>query len=55
MIDWVNGKPNARYWVLKLIKDNFQPGDTLVETTGDTSAGVTAQAFDTRLDASCYS
>ena len=26
MIDWKNGKPNARYWVLKLIKDNFHPG-----------------------------
>jgi len=47
MIDWVNGKPNARYWVLKLIKDNFHPGDKIVETTGDASAGVTAQAFDT--------
>jgi Glycosyl hydrolases family 39 len=47
MIDWVNGKPNARYWVLKLIKDNFHPGDKILETTGDTSAGVTAQAFDT--------
>lgn len=47
MIDWVNGKPNARYWVLKLIKDNFHPGDKIVETTGDPSGGVTAQAFDT--------
>ena len=47
MIDWVNGKPNARYWVLKLIKDNFHPGDKIVDTTGDPSAGVTAQAFDT--------
>ncbi|MES2221428.1 MAG: glycosyl hydrolase family 39 [Acidobacteriota bacterium] len=47
MIDWVNGKPNARYWVLKLIQDNFHAGDKLLETTGDTSAGVTAQAFDT--------
>jgi hypothetical protein len=32
MIDWTNGKPNARYWVLKLIKDNFAPGDILVKT-----------------------
>jgi hypothetical protein len=32
MIDWTNGKPNARYWVLKLIKDNFGPGDALVST-----------------------
>jgi hypothetical protein len=31
MIDYTNGKPNARYWVLKLIKDNFHPGDKLVE------------------------
>jgi hypothetical protein len=30
MIDYNNGKPNARYWVLKLIKDNFHPGDNLV-------------------------
>ncbi len=47
MIDWVNGKPNARYWVLKLIKDNFHPGDKIVETTGDPSEGVTVQAFQT--------
>lgn len=46
MIDWVNGNPNARYWVLKLIKDNFHPGDKIVKTTGDDSEGVTAQAFD---------
>jgi hypothetical protein len=30
MIDYNNGKPNARYWVLKLIKDNFHPGDKFV-------------------------
>jgi hypothetical protein len=30
MIDYNNGKPNARYWALKLIKDNFRPGDKLV-------------------------
>ena len=30
MIDYNNSKPNARYWVLKLIKDNFHPGDKLV-------------------------
>ena len=32
MVDWTNGKPNPRYWVLRLLKDNFGPGDTLVET-----------------------
>src|SRR5580692_6340400 len=38
------GKPNARYWVLKLIHDNLGPGDALVNTdvAGD---GVVAQAF----------
>lgn len=30
MLDWSTGKPNARYWVLKLLRENFGPGDTLV-------------------------
>ncbi len=48
MIDWTNGKPNARYWVLKLIKDNFHPGDKLVETKfGHNTSDITAQAFAT--------
>jgi hypothetical protein len=33
MIDWKNGNPNARYWVLKLLKDNFSAGDKLVQTS----------------------
>jgi hypothetical protein len=47
MMDWQNNKPNARYWVLKLIKDNFHAGDTLVETKldGNNSGDVEAQAF----------
>jgi len=32
MVDWNTGKPNARYWVLKLLRDNFGPGDKLVDT-----------------------
>lgn len=32
MVDWTTGRPNARYWVLKLIRDRFSPGDKLVET-----------------------
>lgn len=32
MVDWETGQPNARYWVLKLIRDHFGPGDKLVET-----------------------
>jgi hypothetical protein len=31
MVDWNNGKPNARLWVLKLLHDNFGPGDKIVE------------------------
>ncbi|HEV2482950.1 MAG TPA: glycosyl hydrolase family 39 [Puia sp.] len=32
MIDWTTGAPNARYWVLKLLKDNFGPGDKFVNS-----------------------
>jgi hypothetical protein len=34
MMDWTNGKPNARYWGLKLIRDNFGPGDKIVSAVG---------------------
>jgi hypothetical protein len=44
MIDWKSGKPNARYWVLKLLHDNFGPGDKLVSTSTNV-AGIHAQAF----------
>ncbi len=33
MMDWTTNQPNARFWVLKLIKDSFHPGDKLVEST----------------------
>jgi hypothetical protein len=32
LVDWVSGQPNARYWVLKLLHDNFGPGDKIVDT-----------------------
>jgi len=32
MINYTNSKPNARFWVLKLMKDNIHAGDKLVET-----------------------
>ena len=32
MMDYNNGKPNARYWVLKMIVDNFHPGDGMEVT-----------------------
>ncbi|HEV2493253.1 MAG TPA: glycosyl hydrolase family 39 [Terriglobia bacterium] len=47
MVDWNTGQPNARYWVLKLLHDNFGPGDKLVETRLDTPY-IYAQAFVTR-------
>jgi hypothetical protein len=37
MVDWNNGKPNARYWVLKLLKDNFSAGDKLIKTKASES------------------
>jgi hypothetical protein len=44
ILDWDTGQPNARYRVLKLITDNFHPGDKLVDT--QTSGGeVLTQAF----------
>jgi hypothetical protein len=48
MIDYNNGKPNARYWVLKLIKDTFHPGDKLValkDGTGPGPSDVLIQGF----------
>lgn len=44
MVDWKTGRPNARFWVLKLIHDHFAPGDKLVPTRGSTGE-VLAQAF----------
>ena len=44
MVNWENGKPNARYWVLKLLRDNFRPGDKLVKTDVGVP-GVEAQGF----------
>ena len=44
MMNWQTNKPNARFWVLKLIKDNFHPGDKLVETAIG-SGDLAAQAY----------
>ena len=51
MADWADGRPNARYWVLKLLHDHFGPGDTLTATEialPGNQAYVHAQAFVTR-------
>jgi hypothetical protein len=45
MMNYNTGKPNARYWVLKMIKDNFRPGDKLVETGGKQPDDITIQGF----------
>ena len=31
MVDWNDGRPNARVWVLRLLRENFGPGDRIVE------------------------
>jgi hypothetical protein len=33
MVDWNTGEPNARYRVLKLLRDNLGPGDKLAEAS----------------------
>jgi hypothetical protein len=51
MIDWKNGKPNARYWVVKLLRDRIAPGDAACDTevTGASpdhfGPGVAAQGY----------
>jgi len=47
MIDHTNSKPNARYWVLKLLLDNFHPGDKLMSTSG-TGPDIAAQGYETQ-------
>ncbi len=37
MVNWETGKPNARFWVLRLLKDNFGPGDKVVDSSFDTT------------------
>lgn len=46
MMDWKTAKPNARYWVLRLIHDHCHPGDKLVATTAG-NGDFAAQAFTT--------
>ncbi|WP_207512964.1 glycosyl hydrolase family 39 [Longitalea luteola] len=49
MMNWENGNPNARYWVLRLLKENFGAGDLLVNTTCKGKGGyVAAQGIKTK-------
>jgi hypothetical protein len=47
MVNYINNKPNARFWVLKLIKDQIKAGSKLVSTTIDQNKGddLLAQGF----------
>lgn len=44
MLDWETGKPNARYWVLKMLIENFPPPVKMVETELKNPA-IYAQSF----------
>jgi len=33
MIDWESVRQNGSYWVLKLLVDNFRPGNTLIQAS----------------------
>jgi hypothetical protein len=44
MVNWTNGNPNARYWVLKLLIDHIHAGDKLVKTDANLP-NVDVQAF----------
>jgi hypothetical protein len=46
MINYNTSEPNARFWTLKLLLDNFGPGDKLLATDVP-DAFITAQAFST--------
>ncbi|MES2394204.1 MAG: glycosyl hydrolase family 39 [Acidobacteriota bacterium] len=46
MMNYNTSEPNARFWVLKLLKDNFGPGDVLA-TTSNPEKTLEVQAFTT--------
>jgi len=48
MVDWNTGKPNPRFWALKLLRDNFGPGDKVVEAKITDSTYVYALGVITR-------
>jgi len=49
LLDWNTGEPNARYWVVKLLRDNFGPGDRIikpwVQTDWTTDPGLADQIY----------
>lgn len=47
MMNYNTASPNVRYWVLKMLKDNFGPGDKLAETKNSNGA-LLVQGFVTK-------
>ena len=47
MMNYNTAEPNARFWVLKLMKDNLGPGDKLAATSGGDKS-LSIQAFETK-------
>lgn len=43
MVNWNTGQPNARFWTLKLLRDNLGPGDNLIPT--EAGGNLYAQGF----------
>jgi len=43
MINWETGRANAHYWTLKLVNDNFGPGDKLLATSSSSSSPPTTK------------
>lgn len=44
MHNWDTGQPNTRFWVMKLIHDNFRPGDKIVNAE-NSSGSVMTQGY----------
>lgn len=48
LVDWNLNKPNARAWTLKLLNENFGPGDKLVDSGRKDDQELFVQGFITR-------
>lgn len=42
LVDWDTGRPNVRYWAMKLLRDSFRPGDKVVAATSNDEGGPVA-------------
>ncbi len=46
IVDWDTGVPNARYWVAKLLNDNFGPGDQIIQSPPSPGDAARAKKLD---------